>query len=129
MLPEMQTPFVVSCPRSCGWVCPVCHCLAPGSVGLCHPTSDMFSPCDLLNCRMYKVKESLTPFHKRDFVIPVAPFFPPIPGEPPCNSHQLFCCSQHQQPSQQKVNRDSVVRLSQHINSNPHPAAHLSWGH
>lgn len=96
MLPEFKTLFVVS----------------TRSVGLCHPTSDMFSICDLLNCRVYKVKENLTPFHKREFVIPVASFFSPTPGHPPCNFHQLFCHSQHQQPSQQQGQRDSVVRLS-----------------
>lgn len=78
MLPEFQIPFVVSCLKSCGWVC--AQCLALGSVGLCYPTCDMFSICDLWNYRMYKVKENLTAFHKRDFVIPVAHFSHPFLG-------------------------------------------------
>lgn len=35
----------------------------------------MFSLCDRLNYRMYKVKENLIPFHKTEIVIPVASFF------------------------------------------------------
>lgn len=120
-----------------GWV--LCaQCLALGSIGLCHPTSDIFSICNLWNYRMYKVKENLSPFHKRAFVIPVAPFFSSIPGDPPCNSHQLFCFSQHQQPSQLVIDRDSVVRLQSGLAHSTHlltliqrlscPWRQVEWG-
>lgn len=130
MLPEFQTPFVVSCPKSCGCLGPVWPLPGTGVNGTCHPTTDMFSICDLLNYRKYKVKMNLTPFHKREFVIPGASFFhthswgPSLQLPSACLplSMLLSLTSTHLSNKDTETRwSGSVCHCTQHVLANPHP--------
>lgn len=89
MRPVSQNTFAASCPQSCRWV--VCVCPLPGAgcrgtvpSCLCH----VLHPPSLESQKLQGEGESdpKCALCGRKLVIPVTPFFSPVPGDPPCNS-------------------------------------------